>query len=139
MNRFKRLAAITVIALALPVTALTLSSVEAQAARQEQAPLLTIPGNPEVSVDKGVKKRVPVEVTGIIEQGHDPAGGNFWVNGGKKKQYTIRYLFDLDDATQAELGKLAESGAKVTVKGTLKVWKDGSAAFDESKPIVISK
>lgn len=41
--------------------------------------------------------------------------------------------------TQAELGKLADSGTTVTVKGTLEVWKDGSAAFDNADPISIFK
>jgi len=82
---------------------------------------------------------MPVEVTGTIEQGHDAAGGSFWVNGGKKKQYTIRYLFDLDEALQEELGKLSDSRILVKVKGTLKIWKDGSAAFDDAKPVYIHR
>lgn len=132
MNSLKRLVVAACICICLPVA----SPVVAQCAT---TPVLTIQASPQGAPDKTIKKRIPVEVVGTIEQGHDPAGGNFRVNGGKKKQYTIRYLFDLDDATQAEFGKLAESGAKVTVKGTLKIWKDGSAAFDETKPIVISK
>jgi hypothetical protein len=71
--------------------------------------------------------------------GNDAAGGNFWINGGKKKQYTLRYVWDLDDSTQKQLIKLAESRTKVTVKGTLRIWKDGSSDFDPAKPINIFK
>lgn len=139
MNIVQRIAVVTAIALAIPVAVLMQAPQEAYAAQQEQALLLTIPGNPQAPADKGIKKRMPVEVTGTIEQGHDAAGGSFWVNGGKKKQYTIRYLFDLDDALQTELGKLADSRTQVKVKGTLKVWKDGSAVFDDAKPVTIFK
>lgn len=137
MNTLKHLALATLIALAIPVAVVANHPSEAIASQQSQEPVLTIPGNPHTMADKGVKKRIPVEVSGTIEQGHDTAGGNFWLNGGKKKQYTIRYLFDLDEVMQAELGKLADSNARVTVKGTLKIWKDGSAAFDDAKPVSI--
>lgn len=139
MNIVQRIAVVTAIALAIPIAVLTQAAKETYAAQQEQALLLTIPGNPQAPADKGIKKRMPVEVTGTIEQGHDAAGGSFWVNGGKKKQYTIRYLFDLDDALQTELGKIADSRTRVKVRGILKVWKDGSAAFDDAKPVTISK
>lgn len=139
MNIVQRIAVATAIALAIPVAVLTQAPAVVFAAQQEQAPLLTIPGNPQTLADKGIKKWMPIEVTGTIEQGHDPAGGNFWINGGKKKQYTIRYLFDLDEAMQTELGKLADSQTRVTIKGTLKIWKDGSAAFDDAKSVTIFK
>ncbi len=103
------------------------------------SPLLIIKAVPQTTPDKGIKSRSPVEVTGKIGFGHDAAGGNFWINGGKKKQYTLGYVWDIDDATQAQLGTIADSGATVTVKGTLKVWKDGSAAFDNADPISIFK
>lgn len=137
MNLPKHLVVATFIALAIPVAVVPFHPSDVIAAQQSLDPVLTIPGNPQTITDKGVRKRIPVEVSGVIEQGHDAAGGNFWLNGGKKKQYTIRYLFDLDEAMQAELGKLADSNAKVTVKGTLKIWKDGSAAFDDAKPVSI--
>lgn len=101
--------------------------------------LLVIKAVPQATPDKGIKSKSPVEVTGKIESGHDAAGGNFWVNGGKKKQYTLGYVWDIDDATQAALGKIADAGMTVTVKGTLKVWKDGSASFDNTDPISIFK
>jgi len=139
MNFIKRLAVSTLIAVAVPVAMLAYPPLEAMAGQQGQTLLLTIPGNSQASADKGIKKRIPVEVSGTIEQGHDPAGGNFWINGGKKKQYTIRYLFDLDEAMQTELGKLADSQTRVTIKGTLRIWKDGSASFDDAKPVTIFK
>lgn len=101
--------------------------------------LLLIKAVTQSTPDKGIRSRSPVEVTGKIESGHDAAGGNFWINGGKKRQYTIGYIWDFDDATQAELGKIADTGTIVTVKGTLKVWKDGSASLDNADPISIFK
>lgn len=101
--------------------------------------VLTIAANEQVAADKDIKKRLPIEVKGTIEYGHDAAGGNYWVNGGKKKQYALKYIFELDDKTQDELGRLADSRAKVTVKGILKIWKDGSASFDDAQPITIYK
>ena len=103
------------------------------------SPLVIIKAVPQTTPDKGIKSKASIEVTGKIESGHDAAGGNFWVNGGKKKQYTLGYVGDIDDATQAQLGKIVASGATVTVKGTLKTWKDGSAAFDNADPISIFK
>lgn len=102
-------------------------------------PFLVIKAVPQTKPDKGVKSRSPVVVTGKIEFGHNVAGGNFQINGGGKKQYILVYVGFIDEATQAELGKLADSATTVTVKGTLEVWKDGSAAFDNAYPISIFK
>ncbi len=106
------------------------------------SPFLVIKAVPQTTPDKYIKyirSRSPVEVTGKIEFGHNVAGGNFQINGGKKKQYILVYVGFIDEATQAELGKLADSGTTVTVKGTLEVWKDGSADFDNAYPISIFK
>lgn len=108
-------------------------------ASQTSSEIFIIKASSQTPYDKDVVSRKATEITGTIEQGHDEAGGNFWVNGGKKKQYTLRYVFDLDDATQELLGKLADSKTKVTVKGILKKWKDGSSSFDEAQPITIFK
>lgn len=103
------------------------------------SPLLVIKAVPQATPDKGIKSRSPAEVTGKIEFGNDAAGGNFRINGGKKKQYTLVYVFDIDDATQAALGKIADAGTTVTVKGILKVWKGGGTSFDNANPINIFK
>ena len=92
---------------------------------------------PKQVTDIDIKKRQPVEVTGVINQGHDAAGGNFWINGGKAKQYTLGYVWDLDESAQAVLNSLAASQTKVLVKGTLMTWKDGSASFDDGQPVNI--
>jgi hypothetical protein len=102
-------------------------------------PFLVIKAVPQTKPDKGVRSRSPVVVTGKIQFGHNVAGGNFQINGGRKRQYILVYVGFIDEATQAELGKLADSGTTVTVKGTLEVWKDGSAAFDNAYPISIFK
>lgn len=101
------------------------------------APLLVIKAVPQSTPDTGIKSRSPVEVTGKIEFGHDAAGGNFWINGGKKQQYTLVYVWDIDDTTQAALGKIADAGMTVTVKGIVKVWQDGSSSFDNADSISI--
>ena len=102
-------------------------------------PFLVIKALPQTKPDKRVKSRSHVVVTGKIEFGHNVAGGNFQINGGRKKQYILVYVGFIDEATQAELGKLADSGTTVTVKGTLEVWRDGSAGFDNAYPISIFK
>ena len=78
-------------------------------------------------------------VTGRVEFGNNAAGGNYWINDGRGKQYTLGYVRDLDQATQDQLSRLVDTGDKVTVKGTMKTWKDGTASFDNSQPISIYK
>jgi hypothetical protein len=102
-------------------------------------PLLVIKSVSQVTPDKGIISRSPIKVTGKIEFGHDAAGGSFMINDGKNGQYNLGYVWDIDEATQAELGKIADAGTTVTVKGILKVWKDGSSAFDNTDPISIFK
>ncbi|MFY9261420.1 MAG: hypothetical protein WAO71_13040 [Gallionella sp.] len=91
-----------------------------------------------VPPEKNVTSRQAVEVTGKIEQENNAAGGNYWVNGGKGKQYTLGYLRDLDEDTQNQLNRLVKSGVSVTVKGTLKSWNDGSTSFDNSQPVYVN-
>lgn len=106
-------------------------------------PFLVIKAVPEKTPDKierdNIQARHAVEVSGTIEFGHDAAGGNYFVDSGKKKQYTLGYVWDIDDVTQDQLAKLADSNAKVTVRGTITIWKDGSASFDNAQPISIFK
>lgn len=104
-----------------------------------QSSILTLQAKQQTIPDKEDTKKQQTEVVGTIEQGHDEAGGNYWINGGDKKQFTLRYVWDLDEATQAQLNKLIDSKTKVTVKGTLKIFKDGSAQFDDAQPINIFK
>jgi len=104
---------------------------------------LLIKAVPEKTRDKierdNVQARHAIEVSGTIEFGHDTAGGNYSVDCGNKKQYTLGHVWDIDDATQEQLSKLADSNAKVTVRGTIEIWKVGSAAFDNTQPISIFK
>jgi lysyl-tRNA synthetase class II len=80
-----------------------------------------------------------VTVSGKVEYGSNAAGGTYWINNGKGKQFTLGYVRDLDQDTQNQLSRLSESGDKVTVKGTLKSWQDGTASFDNSQAISIYK
>jgi hypothetical protein len=41
----------------------------------------------------------------LIEFRNDAAGEYSWINSDKKNQLTLGYVWDIDDATQAELGK----------------------------------
>jgi uncharacterized protein len=102
------------------------------------SPLVSIKAVPETTPDKGIKSRYPFEMVGKIEFGHDAAGGKYVVSNGKK-EYSLGYVWFIDDATQDQLVKISESGATVTVKGTLKVRKDGSADFDNADSIRIYK
>jgi hypothetical protein len=69
--------------------------------------------------------------------GHDAAGGKFWINGGKGKQYTIAYVGIVADDIQRNIWLLIDDKTNVTVKGVLRYWKDGSAGFDNSKDVYI--
>lgn len=88
--------------------------------------------------EKNVTSRQVVEVVGKIEQENNAAGGNYWVNGGKGKLYVLGYVRDLDEDTQNQLNRLVKSGVSVTVKGTLKSWKDGSTSFDNDQPVSVN-
>lgn len=114
-------------------------SVQSSSSSSSRSIILTINPTIQSTPDKDIKERRPVEVSGTIEFGNNAAGGNYWINGGKKKQYVLQYVWDLDDATQETLGKLSDSKTKVTVKGILKIWKDENASFDNTQPINIFK
>lgn len=116
---------------------LSAKKVSLQLSPSSQGIILTINPTAQLTPDKNIKERQPVEVSGTIEFRQNAAGGNFSINGGKKKQYILRYVGDLDDVSQEMLGKLSDSKKKVKVKGVLKIWKDGSASFDEAQPINI--
>jgi hypothetical protein len=103
------------------------------------APLLTIKAVPITHTDKSVRKRQPVEVSGTIEFRNDANGGDFYFNGERQENYALGHALDIDEATRSQLGKLADSKTRVIAKGTLKIWKDGSAAFDTSEAIHIFK
>jgi hypothetical protein len=109
----------------------------------ETAPFLVIKAVPTTAPNKieieNVRTRRLVEVTGTIEFGHDAAGGNYFVNIGKDKHYTLAHPWDIDDVTEQQLSKLSESNAKVTVKGTIEIWKDGTVTFDNAQPVSIFK
>ncbi len=94
------------------------------------------------SAQRGSDRDVVVKVksvTGRVEFGSNAAGGNYWINDGRGKQFTLGYVRDLDQDTQSQLSRLADSGDRVTVKGTLRTWKDGTASFDNTQPISIYK
>jgi gamma-glutamylcyclotransferase (GGCT)/AIG2-like uncharacterized protein YtfP len=76
-----------------------------------------------------------IEVTGKVDFGTNAAGSNFFIDGGRGKQYILGYYRDLDEETQAQLGRLADSGAVVTAKGVMRSWDDGSSSFDNAQPV----
>lgn len=101
-------------------------------------PFITIPAvDKKDNNDKSKKKEI--ELKGVVLFGHDAGGGNYWIDGGKGKQYTLIYVWAIDDKLQDTLGQLADTKTKVIVKGTLSVFKDGSTSFDNSEPIEIFK
>ena len=109
-----------------------------QAAGNAGAPIVSIKAIPEMTADKGIKSRRPFEMVGKIAFGHDAAGGKYVVSNGKQ-EYSLGYVWQIDEAVQDQLEKIAESGTAVTVKGTLKVRKDDSADFDNADSIRIYK
>jgi uncharacterized protein len=98
---------------------------------------IVIPAVDQTNPDEGIIKRNNVEISGKIVFGHDAAGGNFWINGGKGKQYTMAYVGTVEDDIQTKIWLLIDNETRVTVKGVLRYWKDGSAGFDNSKDIYI--
>lgn len=89
-----------------------------------------------VTVKNSDVKLLPVQLVGTIAFGHDQAGGRYdFVSGNKT--YTIRYIWNLSDENQEQLAKLDGSKAKVTIKGVLRTWKDGSVEFNDAAPVTI--
>jgi uncharacterized lipoprotein YehR (DUF1307 family) len=99
---------------------------------------LTIPAT-EKKEDKNIKERKKVELKGIIQLKHNPAGRYYGLTVGKEKDYTLAYVWDVDNNLSDKLNDLIDSKQKVTVKGTLRIWTDGSASFDNAAPIEIYK
>lgn len=81
-------------------------------------------------------KTKAVELTGTIGSFHDAAGGNFALVVGKK-EYTIRYVGFLSDEQSDTLSNLEDNHRKVTVKGTLVIFKDGTTTFSDQAKIAI--
>ena len=98
---------------------------------------IVIPAVDQTNSNEGIIKRNNVEISGKIVFGHDDAGGNFWINGGKGKQYTMVYVGTVADDIQRKIWILIDDETNVTVKGVLRYWNDGSAGFDNSKDIYI--
>lgn len=99
---------------------------------------LTIPAT-EKRDDKNIKERKGIELNGVIHLKHNPAGRYYGLVSGKK-EYTLVYVWAINDNDLGDkLEMLADGKAKVTVKGTLRIWNDGSASFDNSAPIEIYK
>jgi len=122
-----------------PIVSLAQVAPAGPAVSSAESPLLVIKAVPTTHTDKSVRKRQAVEVSGTIELRDSAAGGDFFVNGEQQEQYALGRALDIDETTRTQLGKLAGSKTRVTVKGTLKVWKDGSAAFDNAEAISIFK
>lgn len=87
--------------------------------------------------EQNIKKRIPFKGTGIIKFA-PYAGGNYYLTAGNNKKFPLGYVFS-ENIKKAEnrLQRLAVTGTKVHVKGTLKIWKDGSNGFDSRAPIEI--
>lgn len=96
---------------------------------------LTIPAKPDQT--KSDTKKKPILYSGVLQFGHNEAGGFYGIKAGKKL-VTIVYVGALDEPTESQLQRLADSKTKVQVKGTLEVWKDGSSTFYDGAPVDIS-
>jgi uncharacterized protein YecT (DUF1311 family) len=105
-------------------------------ATMERSPIIAIPATPRTVPDRGGKLVPGIELNGKIEFAHNAAGGSYVIISGRKT-YTIGYVWEIDESMQVQLEKVAEAGTMVTVKGTLRVWNDGSARFDNAAAIEI--
>ena len=103
-----------------------------------EKPLLTLPARPpEEQIDATeIVKKEPLELTGRISLGHDPAGARCDVVSAKR-YYPIRYLWELTDAQNEILDKIEGSNQYVVLKGQLVTYKDGSKAIDQDSIVEI--
>lgn len=81
-------------------------------------------------------KRTLAEGEGKIKFEHDAAGGSYGLVIGEN-HYTIRYLWELSNSEQTILSELDNADTIVVVKGTLKIYGDGSSSFDNKAPVSI--
>jgi hypothetical protein len=102
-----------------------------------EKPLLTFPARSGEQIDAtDIVKKEPLELTGRISSGHDPAGATYDINSAKR-YYTIRYAWELTDAQKDILDNIGEANQYVVLKGQLVTYKDGSKAIDPDSIVQI--
>ena len=98
-------------------------------------PLLVRPAQAEMQVMPG--RTFPVSVVGIVEFGHDAAGGRYDLVSGNAR-ITSSYVWDFSDADLEKLSALDKKKTRVRVVGMLKVYaEDGSAAFAQGSSFAV--
>jgi uncharacterized protein len=102
-----------------------------------EKPLLTFPARSGEQIDAtDIVKKEPLELTGRISFGHDPAGARCDIVSAKR-YYPIRYMWELTDAQKDILDKIQEANQYVVLKGQLVTYKDGSKAIDQDSIVEI--
>jgi uncharacterized protein len=102
-----------------------------------EKPLLTFPARSGKQIDAtDIVKKEPLELTGRISFGHDPAGARCDIVSAKR-YYPIRYMWELTDAQNEMLDKIEGSNQYVVLKGQLVTYKDGSKAIDQDSIVEI--
>ncbi|MBP2302245.1 lysozyme inhibitor LprI family protein [Azospirillum picis] len=98
-------------------------------------PLLVRPAQAETQVVPG--RTLHASVVGIVEFGHDAAGGRYDLVSGNAR-ITLSYVWHFSDADLETLSSLDERKTRVRVVGMLKVYaEDGSAAFAQGAPFAV--
>lgn len=101
-----------------------------------EKPLLTFPARSGEQIDAThIVKKEPLELTGRISYGHDPAGASCDIVSAKR-YYTIRYMWELTDVQKDILDKI-EWRQYVVLKAQLVTYKDGSKAIDPDSIVQI--
>lgn len=96
----------------------------------QQNPLISLMPSGETVQYSGDVKQKAVELTGSVEEFRDSVGGGYRLFTGDKR-YTIRYVDAISEEQGEVLSKLANSHQKVTVKGVINIYKDGSAEYSD--------
>lgn len=109
---------------------------EASSKYSLQNPLVTLMPSGETVQYSGDVKQKSVELVGSIEEFRDSVGGGYRLSAGGK-QYTLRYTEAMTGDQVEVFSKLASSHQKVTAKGMVNIYKDGSAEYSDQTPVYV--
>ena len=114
----------------------TLSAMFGPPQPADAPPLLNLPALKSEQSPDIAFRHTSASVAGIIEFGHDEAGGNFTFVDQLGGRVVLSYLWNLSGDEQHALSAL--EGTPVQIVGDLTVYaEDGSSAFSRGRPITI--
>lgn len=84
-----------------------------------------------------VIKKSPGVLKGKILFGHNPVGGNYYVDAGDDNDYVIKYVGELDSNESEKFRRIADSNGNYIVSCVIETWDDGSKSIDQASDIYI--